>query len=84
MAYVQFKDGDPRTEIARRLARVRADHGDEMRRRMDDYNREVLDPAVSALRAECGAIGHVAGSVHSSGFGTWEVCAYCGDRMKHD
>jgi hypothetical protein len=61
---------------------------DEARRKkmheaMDEYDRNVYQPAMKELRGRCASIGHVRGNFHNNGLGwTWFYCNQCGDRME--
>ncbi len=58
-----------------------------MRRMMEDYDRDVYHPAIQAVQAECGAVGHKPGGYKTNGFGwSWTECQSCRARVEqwHD
>ena len=73
----------PSITIWRKMLAVRNSRGDEMRRRMEDYDRNVYLPAVQAIQAECAAIGHKPGGYKTNGIGwNWTECQHCGARVE--
>ena len=73
---------DPQYGIADAIRRARADRNEECAKRMKDYDRDLFQPTLAALRDQCGRHGHIAGSVHNNGFGgSLEECIHCGSRM---
>lgn len=70
-----------------RLSKIRHERSREMMRRMEDYDTEVFEPAIAAVRTECGAAGHVQGQTQWNGLGLNFIdCRNCGARMEswHD
>ena len=71
------------TQIWRMIREVRNMRGDEMRARMEAYDRDVYYPAIKAIQEECAAIGHKAGPPMSNGIGwNWTECQRCGARVE--
>jgi hypothetical protein len=54
----------------------------KMRELIEDYDREIHNPQLQALREECGALGHGYGHFHDNGLGwSWNYCNNCGGRF---
>ena len=71
------------TEIWRRIREARSRRGDEMRARMEDYDRDVYYPAIKEIQKECAVIGHKPGRSMSNGIGwNWTECQHCGARVE--
>lgn len=75
--------GEDHSKISRRWRQLVQARMVEVERAMEVYDREKFYPVIKALREECAAIGHDAGSAGNNGFGTsWLDCRHCGARFK--